>query len=437
MKRRLFLLLFFLSLFIFNRSWGDSNNNCSANWRELDWKLAPFIDLNARYFSFPFKIPKGQRIQFKVEGSFPYARYFSFHTYDQETENAISHLTDYAISPDSQSVNPFQIGVDRYSSNRKFSVWITPSQEASTTEQKLIIPFDDARDRSADIWVRVYASETKKIELPQIYAFDDSMNPIPCPKIVNKEWSIATTAGPYGLRIPSQEHQGRAPLPFKNGDVHFFRPSTDSLGANLDNLYLFSRLDGKALFRPLTIKGRRERRILKKNNAILNIGNITAFSFEVPSFPDTKSQLQYFSGEEDVRYWSICLSGPDTYTSACMMDSQVRTFEARDGKRYAIFVIGPNEPQLKLKVTKLGYNYLDHSEHRVPLIFYRQMLPRPDFDGRVDVVKPIPPSESQNHNVLWNFFAESYIGKYSPLGRQCWLESGFLQSFCGLKKNLR
>lgn len=433
MKTLALPLLAISSLLLNGLSWGANQNNCSTHWRELDWKLAPFIELNARYFSYPFKIPKGKKLTFKIEGSFPVARYVSFHTYNQETEDPISHLTDFSIEPNPGSVNPFQVGVNRYSPNRQYTVWVHPSSESVTAEQKLIIPFDETRDRFVDIWLRVYANETDTITLPQIFVFDESLNPTNCPEVLKKEWSIATKPGPYGLRIPSQDQQGKVPLPFKNGDVHFFRPSTNSLGANMDNFYLLTRLDGKALFSPLTIRGRRERQLLKKYNAIQNIGDISAFKVQVPSFPNTKAGLKFFSGMEDVRYWSICLSGPDTYTSGCIMDSDVKTKVEPDGKNYAVFIIGPDDSRLKAQIKQLGFNYLDHSDHRIPLVFFRQMLPKTDFEGRIDRVDPLNPEDALNENTIQYFYGENFIHQYSPLGRQCWLEEDFLQSFCGLK----
>jgi hypothetical protein len=172
--------------------------------------------------------------------------------------------------------------------------------------------------------------------------------------------------------------------------------------------------------------------MLKKHKAILNIGDITAFKFQVPSFPDTKAHLQSFTGEEEVRYWSICVSGEDTFTSGCIMDSEAQTFLGQDGKRYAVFVIGPKDSQLKIDLKKAGYNYLDHSKHRVPILFYRQLLASQNFEGSLEKIKPISPNEAKNEQGLEPFFGDTEIGNYSPTGRQCWLTSKFSSSLCGL-----
>ena len=305
--------------------------------------MVPFIDLNARYFSYQFVIPKGQKIQFRIEGEFPVSRYMSFHVYDQETEDPTSHIVDSSINPDTGSVNPFLPGINRYSPNRNYTLWTQQSKETFLNEQKLVLPFDETRDRKVDIWLRVYVSEEKKITLPRILAFDENKNPTNCPILAEKEWSIATEPGPLGIRVPTESLEGKVPLPMKNGEVHLFRPSTSTLGANLDNRYLSTRLDGKALFSPLTLKGRIERLLLKKHQAIQNIGDVTVFKFRTPSFPDTLSHLDAFTGKEDVRYWSICLSGADTYTSHCLMDSEIKTFVDPQGSNYAVVVIGPND----------------------------------------------------------------------------------------------
>jgi hypothetical protein len=242
-----------------------------------------------------------------------------------------------------------------------------------------------------DLWFRVYVNEASVVTLPKLLAFDSDQKLISCPPLSQKEWSIATEPGPLDLRIPTISLENKNPLPMLNGEVHFFKSSTSSLGASLDSQYLSTRLDGKALFSPFTVKGRIERIILKKHKAILNIGNVTEIKFRVPTFPETKKWLKQFSGKEDVRYWSICLSGADTYTSRCLMDSEVKTSVESDGNHYATIVVGPDSPNLKRSALTAGYNFISHSELRVPILFFRQMLARPDFDGNFEKLVPITP----------------------------------------------
>lgn len=407
-------------------------NDCSSQWREVDWKIVPFIDLNAKYYSYQFKIPAGKKVQFKIEGTFPIARYMSFHVYDQLTEDPISRIADTFIDPNDNSVNPFRPGIDRYSPNRDYSLWINQLNNSSSSNQTLWLPSNETQDRFIDLWYRVYVNEETNLTLPRILAFDQEKNPIACPEPHLKTWSIATEPGPLDFRIPTRAQENKIPAPFKNGEVHFFKPSTSSLGANLDNKYLSTRLDGKALFSPYSIKGRIERRLLKKYNVINNIGDMTVLRFKTPSFPDTLSKLKYFTGNEDVRYWSLCLSDADTSTEQCLMDSQVQTLTNARGEKYAVVVVGPDNPKLKQLVRSKHYNFLNHAKVRAPLLFFRQMLANPNFTGNIEKVSPLPESMDPEGDISPSFFGETAIDDYSPFGRQCWYRDSNPFIFCGL-----
>lgn len=408
----------------------NASNECTRYWRRVDWEIVPFIDLNAQYLSYQFKIPRGQKLKLQFTGDFPLARYMSYHVYDQATENPTSWISDSEISPDAGSVNPYQQGVDRYSPNRRYT--LKTELGNSINEKGLELPYDEKHDRYVDIWYRIYLNEEKAIKAPQIFAFDQNDKPVSCPPLALKQWSIATEDGPQGIRIPTELVQNKVPLPMLNGELHFFRPSTSALGANAHNAYFSTRLDGKALFPANTIKGRVERRQLRKEKAIQDIGNVAVFYFRVPGFPNTKKKLQYFSGEEDVRYWSVCLSGADTSTSHCVNDDNAKLVKGKDGQDYVVFIIGPELAWLEKAVASAGFNFMSHASHRIPILFYRQMLPQNNFSGNAKHVLALPPEKVTAGGPFEKYYSEASIGEFAPVGRECWLSNSFMASLCGV-----
>lgn len=100
-------------------------------------------DSNVTYlqWGFPVRLPEGTKIY--IEGEFPYARYFNFQVnppWDPDYPNwrggqgaqSIA-IVDQDIEPDAGSVNPYQPGVDRHATNRRyrleFELRSAPSEE--------------------------------------------------------------------------------------------------------------------------------------------------------------------------------------------------------------------------------------------------------------------------------------------------------------------
>ncbi len=411
------------------------SNNCENAWRPIGYEVAPFPETNAQYLSYQFRIPKGQKLALRIDSEFPVARYMSYHVYDQETEQSSSSLLDSEIVPMNGSVNPYQPGIDRYSINRKYGIWATCEGEKAPDDQPGIkLPCSDDKDRLVDIWYRVYVNEGN-LATPHVTAYDSKTTlPILCPPLYPKEFSMATSIGVGGLRIAEDYLRGRIPEPLKSGKVSMYYPNSTSLGANDHNTYLTVRLDGKALSSG-GIFGRAEKAKLIKQGVINNIGDVTVLKFKVPKFPDTGRGLKSFSGNEDVRYWSLCVSGEDTSTSNCLMDADTKTIVGEDGEKYAIVLVGPEDASFQAEAEKRGFNYLNHSKHRTPILFYRQMLARPDFAGKTTLAKRIDAKDTKKtEEELTPFFGETALGAYAPKGKQCWKTADFFDKLCGFEE---
>jgi hypothetical protein len=419
-------------------------NDCTEAWREVDYRVVPFPDNAAKYLSYQFEIPKGKKIAFKIEGEFPVARYMSFHVYDQVTEDAISSVYDAEITPNKNSVNPYRVGEDRYAEKRRYTQWAACPDTKTFKENAdaLKLNCSSEKDELVDLWYRIYVNEGK-LDAPKITAYDaDTGEPMECPKVVLKEDSIATVEAPNGEREPAEFLHGRTPAPFKNGDVQFYHPNSRALGANNQVKYMATRLDGKGF-----VQGAGallEKAVLRRKGVIHNIGDVTVLKFKVPKFPNTEKGLKTFSGKEEVRYWSLCVSGEKTDASNCLYDAQVKTVKGEDGEDYAVVVIGADDPSLRNEVEKRGFNFLHHSQHRSPILFYRQMLARPDFAGRIENVVQINrtdfevPGEDVRRSQIppkkvEKFFGKTHIGDYAPVGRQCYYgKTDFFEDYCGM-----
>ncbi len=66
-------------------------------------------DLDAYYVADNLPVQTGERVQ--IRGEYPFARYFSFHVYNDQTQLAAATIYDRQIDPDPHSGNPFRRAV--------------------------------------------------------------------------------------------------------------------------------------------------------------------------------------------------------------------------------------------------------------------------------------------------------------------------------------
>lgn len=84
-----------------------------------------YPDAGVFYWNAMFTIPEGAKLELK--GEFPHARYMSLISYN-EGGQPVESLADYLIVPDEGGINPFVVGADRTSSNRKYTIEVSSSQ---------------------------------------------------------------------------------------------------------------------------------------------------------------------------------------------------------------------------------------------------------------------------------------------------------------------
>lgn len=393
---------------------------CASGWRQAGWQLVPFPDTHARYLSYQIRIPKGQKLSLKFEGQVPRGRYHSLVVYDQKTENSLSHVLDVQMQKKGTNAD-------------EFSQWAL-SEGVADQSKELRLPFSKTEDRLIDVWYRIYRLQATVVA-PQILAFaGDKVVSVKCPALDEKEYSIATVPSFGGKRKPSAYVEEKVPLPPENGEAHFFAPDSGSLGDNPHIRYLSLRLPISA-----GVGDFWEKIALISKKYIQNIGNTTVLKFKVPTFSETEKGVP-LQGNEEVRYWSICLSEYDTSTSQCLADAEAKYYEDERGEKYAVVVFGPNDPRLKEEAFKRGYNFIPRTKLDqqggevpvvVPIVFYRQMLAKEDFPGRIDHVKRLPIEIVRKKKDASPYYADRYIGDYSPTGRHCHLEE-FLRNHCGV-----
>lgn len=408
----------------------EAVNDCTGTWRKGDYKIVPYPDTNAQYLSYQVKIPKGQKLSLKIEGKFPSARYLSYHVYDQATEDSLSSVLDSDFIANPGSKNPFVPGVERDLPDQHYSVWAT--NDGPPKKGQLSLPYSEEKDQLIDIWFRAYLQDGEIVP-PKITAYNaKTSQAIPCPEPAPKARSIATERK-LGDWLAADHIAERSVLPFENGEVHFYAPDSTSLGANDHNKYIGATLDAAPTARPGAIGYTAQKLMLQRKGVMKEVGDVTVLKFKVPSFPNTEKGLKQFSGKEDVRYWSLCVSGERTDTSNCLVDSGAKIVKGEDGENYAVVVIGPDDAEFRSNVEKRGFNYLDRSKHKVPTLFFRQMLAREDFAGRIEKVKRLPSDKAKaTPEELAPYYAEASMGAFAPVGRQCYRGEDFFEKYCGL-----
>ncbi|RKE37503.1 hypothetical protein B0G76_3759 [Paraburkholderia sp. BL23I1N1] len=110
-----------------------------------------YPDAGTQYWATQFKIPAGDRVFLK--GQFAYSRYISFNSYRTDNSPAVA-LTDYQISPDAGSTNPFIADAARYAPNRSFTIEVVPTSAAGTPAPSTLYA-DSDYGQTITVWYRV------------------------------------------------------------------------------------------------------------------------------------------------------------------------------------------------------------------------------------------------------------------------------------------
>ena len=96
------------------------------------------VDTNAVYWGGTYAALPGTRI--RIEGLYPYSRYISWNVYDSAAR-PIDALSDFELTPDPGSSNPFLPGADRTVTERSYTAFIEVGPEV--IELKRGPPYQD------------------------------------------------------------------------------------------------------------------------------------------------------------------------------------------------------------------------------------------------------------------------------------------------------
>lgn len=383
--------------------------DCSAGWERFNSKPYQgllFPDLAANYWRYRFEVPVGSPLALRVSGKFAHARYMNYNVYDQATLDSTGSLPDRDITPDAGAVNPFVEGMPRNAPNRDYTIHLVADGIATKLVNPLRMPKPQAgaATQAIELWYRLYVSdagtgELAGVDLPRIQAVDAATGKeVSCPEHKTSAIPVLTAL------------QNRPPGP-DNGTLRFYASRGMALYQNWDNQYLVGKLD-------------------------FDVGKVAVVRVRPPGFFDSSDPAGTFHSGTDVRYWSLCVVGIFTQTSACLVDRDALV--GPDG--LVTLVIGPDSVAAAAKKRRM--NFLPRGKLTSPYLLFRHLLTRPDFPGAITGVPLWPPPAGSLHQTPESLVASNFIGDHAPTGRHC-DETDFLAAaesgadkVCGVKIGL-
>ena len=377
---------------------------------DADTLNTAFPDESATYWGTRFVSLPGARLV--IRGSYPAARYFSFHAYD-DAQRPVGALADREISPDAGSVNPFVTpGADPGGSYTAFVEFTAAPPEPAPNTLYAGAMADGTPNPGGFILLRVYVADdpadaTGGVPLPDLSlelpggvtipfarceplppstggafteAIRESSFPDAVPRIV--PWLPATTTPEfrrfYGLdrnvwdRVPPNPVTDPVPR-FQGGFL-----------SNMHIAYLY--------------------KILSRE-----FGDVFVFRAKAPTFPDTRPPgTGSPTDATEVRYWSICENEFATQRYiGCVADHQ--TVVAPDG--FFTFVVSDPADRPDNATAANGVNWLPWGGPFYDgLIIYRHMLPALSFTAAIQ-------------NVPEGTDPATVMGDYFPRGGYCTTEA--------------
>ena len=220
---------------------------------------------------------------------------------------------------------------------------------------------------------------------PEIEAINaETLSPISCPEQHRENGADVSSA---------------AGLPVTAGDIHLYRVAGTGAYPSYETSYLVSALDPAG-------------------------GDVALLHFTAPTFPDTSSSSGGITNEEDVRYWSLCLSRINTTTtSTCVADLNVNL--NAQGEAWVAFA--PPTPANMRAARRNRVTLVPWVESvEDPVILYRNHVVNPDFPNGTDSVPAFDPELPDSEQ-----WSELCIGDYAPRGVMCTSED-FQANKCGL-----
>ena len=348
---------------------------------EPDTVNAAYPDTNASYWSYTYRAVPGTELV--IRGTYPRARYFSFHVY-QPSGVPLDSVYDARISPDRGSTNPFaghgaRPGARRYTAHVVFTAKPTaPRPNTLYAGQSAI---GGTPNTSGILMLRVY--------VPTEPSSPQGSVPLPTVTWQTTNGTVLSEGKPCSSDLPNtggsatnQLNQGSWP------DEPASAPGTISWGkafgndyagffGNQQNAYLTAGIDRA-------------------------YGSLVVIRARAPRFPDT-AHGAWPSRTDQLRYWSICQNSATTRVNACVSDSQAVV----DNKGWFEFVISdpaqrPRNADARHGVTWIPWGAADEKA----LLIYRNMVPAGAFRQAIQRI-------TKNDDPV------KVMGAYYPEARYC------------------
>lgn len=392
-KIKLALLAFALPLAIL--SCQDKNKNTipdvepSVAWgstlRGDDQTLKGFPDIFAYYWEYTFDAAANPNLGLRLEGAYPDARFFNLNVYDDVSQMDVSSVEDVNVKPDGGKVNPFV--TEGAPANQTYTINIVPA--AATTSGMLNVCTYPALDK-------LNVDETtggKRISIMLRYYLPvgDIFGGVSLPKIT----AFDATTGKK-VELPKRERCGIYDVGDLPGGAFGATPITNWFRAPLSFLYPNRPTD-----------------YLYTRNQLLD-NEVVIFNFKAPKAPTKVSEYP----TADVRYWSVCVGGQDTYSYVSIYDKQITV----DANGMANFVMLNKNSQNYDAITKIckekGYNPIvwDSSvAGKGIMVLYRHMVINKAYTHSFTSMESyMPPAQI----VPTKHMADIALGEYGAFGKK-------------------
>ncbi|MGD9710910.1 MAG: hypothetical protein AB7V46_02440, partial [Thermomicrobiales bacterium] len=362
---------------------------------------AAYPETHASYFVMPYVLSPGESLI--LEGTYPFARFFSIVTYYRDLGpqgtglELLGWLPDFAIVPDAGSANP---SVDATASTdpsqRSWTIEVTGTASASSepvvatpVEGRNVLPgmSADIENSIGVMAMRVYLPEdasdtTGGVGLPSLTLVDESNGSRPLTPCTAEERQIWKQ---FFTPFLEQIIEAAPPLPLPqsvDAPPDWVQNRFPGLGTNPDNRYLMTPV----AWTP---------------------GRIVVIRGQAPTFPNTLAGDPQTTAA-DLRYWSFCTGSNvnPLVTTACVADFEI---PLDDDGFYTVVVSQPEDQPANATVEN-GVSWLQGAPPNQPdLLFLRHMLPSDAFFDQS--VWAVPEQTSG--------VAEEIMGPYFPQTVYC------------------
>lgn len=342
---------------------------------EADSTNIAFPDDNANYWIARFVVSPGSELQ--ITGTYPHARYFSFHVYDP-SQAPVDGLADRDLDPDAAGENPFREDGAPHGTFSARVVWGDPP--AVRAPNTIYAGRGDGSVNATETMLyRVYvgddpASIEGSVPLPRLtLRTNDGSVEVPLgacePLPPSTQDAVSDTIAranmpnevPRGLPYPPEQSPPRF-VKFWGTAHEFARRSPQGAQYAPKNGGFLSNLHINYLY---ALFSRKE-------------GDMFVMRAKAPTAPDTRAGVPV-SAERDLRYFSICQNELATQRFVgCLYDAEVVV----DPDGYFTVVVSDPEdrPSNASNWLPWGGAYYDGN------IIYRHMLPAAGFEYAIQRV---------------------------------------------------